>query len=365
MLIAYGQEGSDVRYACGFHAVDPVVLLIEPKRRTLIVPMLEAGRAKAEAPGTRVFTPEALRIPKRQRGDLSAWALAAARGAGVRRVRVSRWFPSGMLDDLRKAGIRVGVSREPLLPERAVKREDEILKLRIVQRAAVAAMKAAVRVIASSRVGRGNFLRNRGGILTAEDVRLVIETTLLAHNAAGHDVIVAGGPQAADPHERGHGPLRAGEPIVIDIFPRHTSSGYWGDITRTVSRGWATPEVRRMYEAVKAAQLLALRKLRAGALGSSIHRDVQAFFQARGFPTSFRGGVAEGFFHGTGHGVGLDIHEGPSLGLRPVRLRRGHVVTVEPGLYYPSIGGVRIEDTVVVRADGFEYLATCPKRLVV
>jgi Xaa-Pro aminopeptidase len=168
-----------------------------------------------------------------------------------------------------------------------------------------------------------------------------------------------------EPHERGHGPLRAGQPIVIDIFPRHKVHGYWGDITRTVARGPVLPAVRRMYGAVKAAQQAALRRLKPGVSGVTVHQTVEQVLEERGFKTRVGDGVAEGFIHGTGHGVGLDIHEAPPLGKSKGRLRAGHVVTVEPGLYYPGLGGVRVEDTVVITRGGWRYLATCPKRLLV
>jgi Xaa-Pro aminopeptidase len=177
--------------------------------------------------------------------------------------------------------------------------------------------------------------------------------------------IVAGGPQSADPHERGHGPLRAGQPIVIDIFPQHMETGYWGDITRTVVRGRAPAALRAMYRAVREAQEDALRAVRPGVSGATVHRGVVATFARRGFATGVVDGKQVGFFHGTGHGVGLQVHEAPSLALAHRRLPRGAVVTVEPGLYYPEIGGVRIEDTVVVTADGCEVLAACSKRLEV
>jgi len=192
-------------------------------------------------------------------------------------------------------------------------------------------------------------------------VKLVVEFELLRHQCQARDTIVAGGRQAADPHDRGSGPLRAGETIVLDIFPQHKRHGYWGDITRTVVKGRARPELHRMYEAVRTAQAAALREVRAGARADHIHEGVQQRFKAAGFVTDMRDGLPVGFFHGTGHGVGLDIHEAPSLSTVPVRLRAGHVVTVEPGLYYPELGGVRLEDTVAVTGTGCRILAACEK----
>ena len=169
--------------------------------------------------------------------------------------------------------------------------------------------------------------------------------------------IVAGGRQAADPHEAGRGPLRAGEWIVADVFPRMLATGYWGDMTRTFLHGRPTAAQRRMYEAVAEAQRLALSLVRPGAKGKDVHRAVTDFFARRGWKTGTGpDGRAHGFFHGLGHGVGLEIHEEPRLSPSGGELAPGMVVSVEPGLYYPEIGGVRIEDLVVVTETGCSVL---------
>jgi Xaa-Pro aminopeptidase len=199
-------------------------------------------------------------------------------------------------------------------------------------------------------------------LITAEAVKKLIHGILLDHDCTGKDTIVACGRQAVDPHEQGHGPLRAGKAIVIDIFPQHIRSGYWGDLTRTVVRGAAGHELRGMYSAVRAAQLAALERIKSGVKGSTVHRAAAAELTRRGFRTENLDGQPAGFIHSTGHGVGLAIHEGPSLSASGGRLRAGHVVTVEPGLYYPAVGGVRIEDTVEVTRDGWRYLVPCEKR---
>ncbi len=163
--------------------------------------------------------------------------------------------------------------------------------------------------------------------------------------------IVAGGEQGCDPHEGGHGQLFANEPIILDIFPRAQATGYFGDITRTVVRGRASEAVRKLYDAVHAGQRLAFRRMRAGTPTAEIHRAVQELFVSRGYSTGPRNGRMAGFFHGTGHGLGLEIHEAPRVGATSTgKLQAGQVVTVEPGLYYPGIGGVRLEDVALVTA---------------
>jgi len=150
---------------------------------------------------------------------------------------------------------------------------------------------------------------------------------------------------------------------VMDIFPRSERTGYFGDLTRTVVRGRATERLREVYALVNEGVRLGHRRLRPGARGPAIHREIQDLFTVRGYPTGRRDGRMQGFFHGTGHGLGLQIHEPPSISPRPSVLRAGHVVTVEPGLYYLGLGGVRIEDVALVTATGSRNLTRVPKVL--
>ncbi len=168
--------------------------------------------------------------------------------------------------------------------------------------------------------------------------------------------------QVTDPHERGHGPLYAGQAIILDIFPRSEKTGYWGDLSRTVCRGSAAPGLKKLYNAVKAAQAAALRAVKPGVCADEVHSAAQAVFERRGYETKEVDGRHTGFIHGTGHGVGLDIHELPRVGISGEILEEGNIVTVEPGLYYPGLGGIRIEDTIAVTSKGWRYLAPCGKK---
>jgi Xaa-Pro aminopeptidase len=171
---------------------------------------------------------------------------------------------------------------------------------------------------------------------------------------------VACGEQACDPHERGHGPLKAHSLIILDLFPR-ARSGYYGDLTRTVVRGQATEAQSRLWEVCLLGQRLALGSLRAGVDGGAIHREVTEFFRDNGYPTERVEGRWTGFFHGTGHGLGLDLHEAPRFGAG--KLKAGQVFTIEPGLYIPGVGGVRHEDVVLITKTGHKMLSRCPKPL--
>jgi Xaa-Pro aminopeptidase len=201
-------------------------------------------------------------------------------------------------------------------------------------------------------------LRWKGKPLTSEIVRAEADAAVLRAGGIPGGTIIAGGRQACDPHDRGSGPLRAHELIIIDIFPRDARSGYFGDLTRTVVKGRASEEQRRMWQTVVAAQRLAMRAIKPGVRGAGVHRAVQEFFVARGYPTAQKRGRWTGFFHGTGHGLGLDLHEEPRIAATVFRL--GQVFTVEPGLYYPGIGGARHEDVVVVTKTGGRQLSRVP-----
>ncbi|MBM4143411.1 MAG: aminopeptidase P family protein [Lentisphaerae bacterium] len=359
----------DIRYATGFVTADPVVLLMGAREQFLVVPNMEARRAREAASrrarrATSVLTPGMLGIPRgRLRNRMAQWAAGVARRARARRVHVPGDFPLAAARELEKRGVRVVVGRSAPLPERAVKSPEEILRITEAQQAAVIAMRGAHALLAACRIDAGGCLRAGGARLTAEAVRQTITDILLAHNCFCKETIVSCGAASADPHARGEGPLRAHAPIVIDIFPQHMEHEYWGDLTRTVVRGRAAPRLRHMYQAVRAAQAAALGAIRPGARCEAVHRRAARELARRGFETVTEGDEARGFIHGTGHGVGLSIHERPSLSRGDDRLEAGNVVTVEPGLYYPEIGGVRIEDTVLVTRSGWRYLAPCEKKL--
>jgi len=224
-----------------------------------------------------------------------------------------------------------------------------------------AGLRRAIEVLKAARPGSGKRLRWNGKTLTSEILRAEIDSSILRAGGIPTGTIVAGGDQACDPHERGHGPLYADSLIILDVFPRDAKTGYFGDMTRTVLRGRASDAQRKLWETVKAGQALALKRIRAGVDGMTIHKAIQEFFAGRGFPTEVRKGRRVGFFHGTGHGLGLEIHEHPRL--QKVVLKNRQVLTVEPGLYYPGVGGARQEDVVVVTKTGCRILSRFSKQL--
>ena len=222
-------------------------------------------------------------------------------------------------------------------------------------------MARGLEVLKASRPGKNGVLAWSNRTLTAERLRAEIESAILHAGGLPANTIVAGGEQACDPHERGHGPLRANSLIILDIFPRDRLSGYYGDITRTVLRGRATDAQRQLWELVKRGQSWALGQIKAGARGAKIENGVKELFKKEGFPTEEYEGRWRGMFHGLGHGLGLEIHE--HLRISQSTFKAGQVFTVEPGIYWPGLGGARHEDVVAVTRDGYQMLSRFPKVL--
>jgi Xaa-Pro aminopeptidase len=288
-------------------------------------------------------------------------ALAEAlRERGVRRAEIPQSFPAGALECLSRAGIRTRTLADPFLPGRAVKTPEEVRRIRGAIRAAEAGLATAVLTLAASRIGRDGYLHLHGRRLTSEQLRENAERAMFAAGATPAHTIVAGGPQGSNPHERGTGPLPAHRPIVLDFFPRSRATGYYGDITRTVVKGRADSRIRAAFLAVATAQEMALKMVRAGTDGATIHGRICDFFREAGFPPRRRGPVREGFIHATGHGLGLDLHEYPPVSARHCNLEAGHVITLEPGLYYRDMGGIRIEDVVLVTRRSSRKLTRFP-----
>lgn len=361
LIVGSPEKVADLRYATGFSTVDPVVFLSVGRKKTLVVPVLEAGRAaKVCSRRVRILTPQEVVGKRSKRSRAEDWAAALLKKEGLRRAIVPGYLPVAVARVLKQRGIQVVIARGKIFPTRSVKTDGERRKMRQVQKAAVHAMRRAVDLLRRARIGTDGVLVEEGRRLTSERVRQEIQTALLEKNCSGAATIVAGGIQAADPHERGHGPLRAHEPIVVDIFPRSEEHGYWGDLTRTLVKGRASARVRDMHRAVARAHAAARALLRPGVAVRRIHRAVQRIFEEEKMFTTWHGARSEGFIHNTGHGVGLEVHEAPVIGDIEGRLKAGQVLTIEPGLYYRAVGGVRIEDTLCVTQRGWAYLYRCP-----
>jgi Xaa-Pro aminopeptidase len=283
-------------------------------------------------------------------------ALRGAKAIGITGAVVPETFPLWLADHLRANGIQLTVDKDFFDERRRVKTEAELAGMRRAQRSAEAAMDVA-RELLRTRVGDGG--------LTVEEVKAAMNVVFAEHNTSCDDFIVAPGPQGAVGHDMGSGPIEAGVPVVIDIWPRDNSSYVYCDMTRTFVVGDVPENVATWHRLCKEALDRAISEIRDGASGKDIFNGTCEIFEAAGekTPRTKEDGVplADGFFHGLGHGVGLEVHEEPGLGLiAESPLRAGDVVTVEPGLYRAGYGGVRLEDLVLVTPDGAENLTQYP-----
>lgn len=365
LMVADSERDANMLYATRMFVPDPFIWFETRGKSHVVMSDLEIDRARKDAQVDRVFSfsryQQLLKHAGVKQPRLSDVLNRVLHEFRVRSVAVPTSFPIGVARHLR--GIRVVVTPDPFFPEREIKTSAEITGLEDAMRLAEEGMRAAVNVLRTSRIGRGGFLYCRRKKLTAEDVQGVINATIAGLGGIASRTIVACGNQGCDPHEVGYGPLRAHTTIILDIFPRDARTGYCGDITRTVVRGRASSAVKKMYAVVGRAQALAFRELRGGVDGLEVHRAIQELFVHEGYKTGQVRGRMQGFFHGTGHGLGLEVHERPRVGVVSEKLRAGQVVTVEPGLYYWGIGGVRLEDVAVIQRTGMRNLARFPKTL--
>ena len=363
------EDDENLYYLSDFDAPDPFTLLRTDDGRTiLLVSTLEHGRAQKESNADAVRNTNEY-FDGDRRGDPEARVNSFARfldDYNAQNVAVPRDFSLYTADELRERGYGVETVADPVSETRAVKEEDEIEKIRRVQRANEEAMRKAETLLRESEPRDGELVHD-GEVLTAERVKTEIEVALVRERCSLDTTIVACGERGADPHWRGEGALSPDEPIIIDIFPRGESK-YFADMTRTFVVGEPSDRVREMYELSLNAQEAAFEVLDRGAeaeiTGEDVHDAVCDIYENAGYGT-VRNGDETGFIHSTGHGVGLEIHEEPRLSTGGGELHAGNVVSVEPGLYLPEVGGVRVEDLVVVREDGYENLTEYPKNLTV
>jgi Xaa-Pro aminopeptidase len=358
-VIYAASDNADMRYCTGFKTSDPFIYIKKPGQQgVIIVSQMEYARARRESAAV-VMTRAQAGLVEILTHEKDIWKATAEMIAGQvpGRILVPPGFPLALARALGESA-EVLVDPGCLESLRAVKTRQQVRVIKKVQDRTQDAMKIAVALIKKSTVRKGRLFV-KGSPLTSEIVRNRMHTFLMESGCRATDTIVSCGEDAATPHTMGSGPLHAGVPIVIDMFPQDEKTGYFSDMTRTVSKGHVQPEIVDMYDAVKEAQQLGMNKVRAGVSGSDIHQAVVEFFKDRGYESTTRG-----FVHNLGHGVGLQVHEAPSLGPSGKELVAGNVISIEPGLYYPGTGGVRLEDIGVVTAKGFKRLTEFPQELV-
>lgn len=365
LIIADSERDSNIYYVTGFMAPDPFVYIQKGAEKIMITSDLELDRARAESKADKVISLSKYeRIVKKRGGKPSGLigvVAVALREMRIRKLLVSADFNVEYADFLRKKGFKLEVKKGPFFASREIKDKEETGHIVRTLRETEKAMEKAIDYIKKSNVKDGFLTSKHNRQITSETIRQMINVELMKAGCTAKHTIVSCGEQSCEPHNTGSGPLRANEPIIFDVFPRDEQTGYYADISRTVVKGRASGQLRKMYKAVATAQKLVFKSARNGARGDIIHRDVMKHLTSLGFKTGKTKGKMRGFFHGTGHGVGLDVHEPPQISRAKCTLKTGNIVTVEPGLYYPGVGGVRLEDMILITDTGCINLTRFPR----
>jgi len=366
LLVAASEGDANMLYAVGFFVPDPFIFFQHREKKIAVLSDLEIDRAKKQAHVDRVLSLSLYQRKLRKLGKPATMIDILDlifRERGIRSLIVPANFSALLSDQLRAKGYTVQIKRDPFWAERETKNRVEVAQITESLRIARLGLEAGIRMLKRTRTKRDGYLFLNGSRLTSEMLKTAVNTTIMAQGWLPSHTIISSGNQCVDPHHEGSGPIKANTSIIFDIFPRSQHNGYFGDLSRTVVRGRASDKLKEIYATVQAGQQIGYRQIRDGINGKDVHQNILALFESRGFHTGRINGRMQGFFHGTGHGLGLDIHEPPRIAPVDAILRTGHVVTVEPGLYYLGIGGVRLEDVVVVTATGNRNLTDCPQFL--
>lgn len=366
LIVDSSERNSDLLYRTKFFVPDAVIYIEQNGNRTLVLSDLEYERGINEADVDEVLSLREYveRLPsKRKKKDTYIDVIELVlKEKNIKQVRVQKDYPIFYADELRKRGIKVTpVGKQFLFPEREFKSEEEVKKIRESLNKTAKAMDAALELVKSAEI-KGKYLYYENKFLTSERVKEEINGYLARSGFTSSHTIVSSGVHSTMPHHTGTGRLHARKPIIIDIFPRSQQTGYYGDMTRTVIKGEPDPEQLRMYNTVLKGQKLGIDLIKAGVKTRDVHNSIMQYFEKQGYSTGNINGRPQGFIHSTGHGLGLDIHEPPRVGDNEIVLKEGNVITVEPGLYYEELGGIRIEDVVLVTKDGCRNLTRYKKK---
>ena len=371
LMVGDSEHDANMLYAVRTFVPDPFIYFRLDGKCFAVISDLEIDRVREQARHCRVLSLSQAQKRLRKEGvknpRLAHVIRLILRGRRLKKIFVPEDFSLGLARQLAKLKIKVRVKEDPFFPEREVKSAEEVKKISAALMMAEVGLAEGIQALKNSKIGRSRRLMYHNVPLSSEKLRAIIDTAIIQAGGLARHTIVAGGRQGCDPHERGHGILRAHEPIILDVFPRSQKTGYYADITRTVVKGRASDAVRKAFHTVERGQELAFERMRHKTPGREVHRQVQDFFHQEGYKTGRQHGRMQGFFHGTGHGLGLEIHEAPRMGVNSQDvLRSGHVVTVEPGLYYSEVGGgVRLEDVAFITANGPRNLTKFEKVLEV
>lgn len=370
LLFAASETDADTYYFSQVFVPDAFIAFSHRGRRMAVVNQLEFSRVRREGGFDEVLALEEWLPAARKLAEVDcvypAGVISAlAREFGIKCFNIPPNFPAGLAFQLLELGVQINPLRANLFPEREFKSDAEAKAIQKGNAASAAGFRVVEKVLRASKI-QGNRLIYEGRPLTSEYLRQQIEIACIERGAQALNPIVAGGDQACDPHCRGSGLLRPHELIIVDIFPRVTSSGYHGDMTRTYLKGRPSEAQKALVQTVLDAEQWALGEHRARRSGKKIYQGVQERFRSAGYETRRDdAGNPVGFFHGLGHGLGLEVHEAPRVNRTGEQLRKGQVITVEPGLYYPGLGGCRFEDVVRITAGEPELLSKHPYRWLI
>jgi Xaa-Pro aminopeptidase len=374
VIYADTSRSPEMRHEVPISIGDPFLYLERNGARHVVVSSLELSRVRALPRGPQAHACEEFGVDDliaqglpREEIELRA-TVNACKALGVEDAVVPSRFPLEHADRLREAGVRVRADHQTFARRRRVKNEVELAGIRRAQRAAEAGMDAARGLLRRAEANGGGLVVD-GELLTSERIKEAISGAFAAHGVVADEFIVAHGPQSAVGHDMGSGQIVPGEPIVIDLWPKDPETACYADMTRTYVVGEPADEILAYHRLCKEGLDRSLAGVRPGIAGTELFGLVCEIFHAAGYPTQLskgRGEVLEnGFYHGLGHGVGLEVHEEPRLTPRAdAELVSGNAVTVEPGVYVPGRFGVRIEDLVAVTDDGCEILTPTPKDLI-
>jgi Xaa-Pro aminopeptidase len=358
-------SNSNQQYLSGFTASDRFAFFRIDGNSILLVPPLEKGRAESDAVVDQVYS-TAEYVDDDVRDDLDEEIRVIAKflsESDVKRIAVPRNLDLYVAEKLEAEGFDIETIPDVVIDARKQKDEVEIGHLQTAQQATQHSIAYAEEILSESTIQDGT-LHYDGEVLTAERLKTNVRTFLMREQCSLDESIIVCGPEGADPHRLGSGPLKSGQPILLDIYPQH-ESGYWGDMTRTFVKGTPPTAVQEMYDVTLEAFQTALSVLEqgSGVTGGEVHNAVCDVFESAGYPTIRQGDIEEGFLHSTGHAIGLDLHEPPRLVSDTGELEAGYALTIEPGLYDPKYGATRVEDMIIVTEDGYQNLNDYPYSL--